>query len=61
MIDQADISSYFLFIFFKNYIKNKKIKKFKKNNNRLSKKSCGVFIEFSIVHKIGYHFRSKRQ
>ena len=23
--------------------------------NRLSKKSCGIFIEFSIVHKIGYN------
>ena len=25
------------------------------HNNRLSKKSCGIFIEFSIVHKIGYN------
>ena len=25
------------------------------NNNRLSKKSCGIFIEFSIVHKMGYN------
>ena len=24
-------------------------------NNRVSKKSCGIFIEFSIVHKIGYN------
>ena len=26
-----------------------------KQNNRLSKKSCGIFIEFSIVLKIGYN------
>ena len=25
------------------------------NNVELSKKSCGIFIEFSIVHKIGYN------
>ena len=25
------------------------------NNNRFSKKSCGIFIEFSIVYKIGYN------
>ena len=23
--------------------------------NRLSKKSCGIFIDFSIIHKIGYN------
>ena len=23
--------------------------------NRLLKKSCGIFIEFSFVHKIGYN------
>ena len=39
-------------------IKNRDLKTFlfKKNTyNRLSKKSCGIFIEFSIVHKIGYN------
>jgi len=25
------------------------------NNIRLSKKSCGIFIEFSIVNKIGFN------
>ena len=34
---------------------NKKLVKKLAKLYRLSKKSCGIFIEYSIVHKIGYN------